>query len=171
MLGARRGGLVVGVAGVLAAGMPGCFILRCDDTFHHVSEGDRFTSTILGPYADGEGAPSCGELGDLPVGTTLTWTATPDGPGDGCDDELDMEVTMLSTGSVDGHSLTLPNGCSGTWVLTAHPLRDDTDFLANDLEAPRWYIARYLTSPSAECFPDGSAPTSCGDSFIASSSR
>ena len=171
MFGALRAKLVLGLAGVLVGGIPGCFILRCDESFHHVSLGDRFTSTVLGPYAKRDGGTSCGALGDLPAGTSLTWTAAPDGPGDGCDDHLDMEVSMLSSGSVSGHRVTLPNGCSGTWLLSAYPLRDDTDFLDNQLEAPRWYIERHLQSASAECFPDGTAPASCSDAFVASSSR
>jgi hypothetical protein len=171
MLGVGRGTVVLGLAGLLAGGVPGCLFWDCDDSFHGVSDGDHFTSTILGPYTEREATYSCGEVGDLLPGTTLTWIAHPDGPGDGCDDQLDMEVTAREPGNVRGDEFTLANGCTATWHLTAHPLADDTDFLANDLESPRWYIQRHMSNLSAECAPDGKPPSTCTDYFIASSTR
>jgi hypothetical protein len=172
MLGMRCGTVVLGLAGLLAGGVPGCFILRCDDSFHGLSGGEHFTSTLLGPYTEGYTGNTCGEVGDLLAGTTLTWIAHPDGPGDGCDDHLRMEVTAIEPGSVSGEKLSLPNGCTArVWRLTAEPLRDDTDFLANDLESPRWYIRRYMSDLSPECAPDGKPPSTCSDEFIASSTR
>lgn len=171
MLGVRRGMVVLGLAGLLAGSAPGCFILRCEDSFHGVSDGDHFTSTILGPYTEREATSSCGEIGDLAAGTTLTWVARPDGPGDGCDDHLEMEITAREPGSVSRDKVTLPNGCTATWRLTAEALRDDTDFLENDLESPRWYIQRQMSNLSPECAPDGKPPSNCTDYFIASSTR
>jgi hypothetical protein len=173
MPGVARGalGLLI-VAGLVASGAPGCFIMPCADTFHGLSGGEHFTSTILGPYTEGTSSNSCGEVGDLLPGTTLFWIAHPDGPGDGCDDHVQMEVTAIEPGSVSGEELTLPNGCTaGIWRLTAEPLRDDTDFLANDLESPRWYIRRYMSGLSSACSPDGNPPGSCSDDFIATSKR
>lgn len=151
----------------------GCFILRCDETFHGLSSGDVLTTTIGKPYTGrDEGQPSCGELGDLPEGATLTWTARPDGPGDGCDDHADVEVTALSTGTVSGNVLTLPNGCTGRWVLTAEALSDDADFLSNpEPENPRWYIQRNFTRTAGDCFGNASAPADCTDNFVATSTR
>lgn len=164
--------LVWGFASVLGSGLTGCFILRCDETFHGIDGQRTFTSTIIGPYAEGSSGRSCGALGDLPAGTELIWTGEPTGPGDGCDDHLRMNVSQLSTGSVQGSVLTLPNGGSGTWLVSAYPLSDDADFLANDPEQPRWYIERQFQSPSGACFPDSPAMSgSCSDRFIATSTN
>lgn len=162
--------MVLSFAAVVASA-PGCFILRCDDTFHGLERGDELTSTIVGPYSGQMHGIRCGDLGDLPAGTTLTWTARPDGPGDGCDDRLKMEVSMVSTGSVSDRVITLANGCTGTWTLSAHAISDDADFLGNDSEKPSWYVQRHFSGSSSECFPAGEASTSCSDFFIATSTR
>lgn len=171
MLRALRGVMLLGFAIVVASSAPGCFILRCDDTFHGFKGGEELTTTILGPYSGITDGTRCGEVGDLPAGASFTWTAQPDGPGDGCDDHLDMRVTALSTGSVSDSVITLPSGCTGSWHLNVRAISDDTNFLENDSEDPRWYIERRLEQGSSECFPDGASPTSCVDYFVATSTR
>jgi hypothetical protein len=171
MLRALRGVMLLGLAVVVASSAPGCFIMDCDDTFHGLERGDELTSTILGPYSDLTDNTTCAELGDLPTGATLTWTARPDGPGDGCDDHIDMEVSALSTGSVSEGVITLSNGCTGHWSFAAHVISDDANFLDNDREKPGWYIARHFTQASSECFPDRAPPTNCVDYFVATSTR
>ncbi|HYJ08889.1 MAG TPA: hypothetical protein VEX18_07760 [Polyangiaceae bacterium] len=171
MLRALRGTLVLGFAGVVASNAAGCFILRCDETFHGIERGEELTTTIVGPYSDITGGTGCGELGDLPAGTTLTWTAQPDGPGDGCDNHLDMKVSSVSTGTVSDNVITLPSGCTGTWLLSAHAIGDDASFLENDSEDPSWYIMRNFQQGSSECFSDGAPSTSCVDYFVATSTR
>jgi hypothetical protein len=171
MLRALRGALLLGFAGVAASSAPGCFILRCDETFHGIDGGEELTTTIVGPYSGMDGGTGCGEIGDLPAGTTLTWTAQPDGPGDGCDSHLDMKVTTLSTGTVSNDVVTLPNGCTGTWLLSAYAIREDATFLENDSEHPSWYIVRHFQQGSSECFSNGAPSTNCVDYFVATSTR
>jgi len=163
--------MVVGFAGVVASSAPGCFIMDCDDTFHGLEGGEELTTTIVGPYSSRTEGTRCGELGDLPAGTTLTWTAQPDGPGDGCDDHVDMKVSMLSTGSVSDNFITLPGGCTGTWLLSAHPISDDANFLENDGEDASWYIARHFQQGSSGCFTGDAPSTGCVDYFVATSTR
>jgi hypothetical protein len=165
MQGVLRGGAILALVGIGVGNVSGCFFLRCDDTFHGVEGGEQYTSTVLEPYVAAKGWESCGELGDLPAGTTLSWTADPDGPADGCDDHLRMQVSAVSTGTVSGDVLTLANGCAVTWRLTAFVLRDDTDFRANDPEQPSWYIERYAGERSPQCPP--TLPNYCVDRFIA----
>jgi hypothetical protein len=165
--------VVIGLAGVMTAGLDACFMLRCDDGVHGVRDGERFETTILGPYVEPNrmSASGCGDLGDLTAGTTLRWTARPDGPGDGCDDHLDVEAESVSSGQVSRNQLTLPNGCTGNWFLSVHSLTDGSDLKTTvDRENPTWYLRRTFAATSpANCFGAGSSQVNCDDAFIATS--
>jgi hypothetical protein len=150
----------------------GCLIPPCEDDFHGAHDGDRFTSTIIGTYDLEGGGQSCAALGDVAVGAELTWIAELDGPGDGCSDRVKAKVVSLSSGEVSEQGvLSLPNGCTGTLVVSVHALSSDADFLANDADDPSWYLVRRLEAPSAECFSGSAAPGSCVDAFVATSTR
>jgi len=166
--------VVLVLSGFVVGSLDGCFMLRCEETFHGVREGDRFSTTVIGPYSrPSSGDTSCGSLGDLMEGTTFRWTARPDGPGDGCDDELKAESVELAGVEVSGFNATLANGCRGTWQLSIQAISSDTDLMTNaDPANPTWYVQRtFSTTNAAACFPDGNVAGTCTDRFVATSTR
>ena len=159
------------LSGFSATVLDGCFMMRCEDTVHGVKNGDRFETTIIGRHEAQSSSNTCGDLGDLGEGTTLRWTARPDGPGDGCDDHLDVEVESVSSGDVSGSELRLPNGCVGNWFISVHALSGDSDLkTVADPENPTFYIQRSFTATGpVNCFGEGSTLASCSDAFVAES--
>ena len=153
----------------------------CSDNVSGVHDGDRIQTTIIARETDPQGhraveenLPSCGDLGDLAPGAVLVARASLSGASDSCFLEVDISGLSLSTGTLDGRVLTLPNGCSGSFGVSFQPRLVSPPVLDNGLDdagEPQWWLARGFTpiGDAAAC-PDA-AHAACIDAFIARNVR
>jgi len=167
---------------LVSLGGSGCLFGDCPDTVRGFKEGDQVTTLLGESFADATTSttPSCGKLGDLDPGTTLSWTAHLRGPGDDCEDTVAVHLKSVSSGTlatgpiIEVATLTLPGGCSGTWTISLRVLDFGADLTEAppDPQHPSWVVERSfdVTSDPTLCWPD-MAPPRCSDRFLAENSK
>jgi hypothetical protein len=105
-----------GAGGCLPVFQGECTITEIDG----IAYGQAFTLTVGAQLEDQRASgelPSCDGLSDLPVGTTITATATltADG-GDACASSVDLQSPKVATlDSMNGASVVRAQGCTGAW--------------------------------------------------------
>lgn len=173
-----RARLVAGCC-LVSTGLAGCWYFEdCPDNYGGIRDGQLLETTVIAPY---EGSldrqvESCGELGDLVPGTTTTWRAHLSGSAETCDDEVaaqpqsltDAELTPTFSSSVPP-KVTLRGGCTGTWAVEIHSLRDEPTLIGPpDSDNPSWILERTFRADGdlTRC-ADGAVPATCTDAFVA----
>ena len=151
----------------VASAIPGCLWADCPREINGIRPNEHIDSLIVAQSTSNPQL-SCGALGDLEVGSTISWTADFSGGGEDCSDQVSMtHVSDASLTVTPSNSnfipVELPNGCRGNWILVlsyTHPPEPD---------AGTWVLERRFSvvGDAAVCFPmSASPPTSCKDSFI-----
>jgi hypothetical protein len=164
---------------LVSAVLSGCWYFEpCPDNIGGIKDGQLLETTIVAPY---EGSldrqlQSCGKLGDLDPGTKTTWRAHLLGSAETCDDEIAIQPQSLSGAKVPQPSswtvsptVTLADGCRGSWKLAIHPLSDNPQLLgAPASESPSWVLERtFQVSGDATLCTGGALPATCTDAFVA----
>lgn len=155
---------------IIAVAMSGCLWADCPQDLGGIREHEQLTTTILSRRASAQTTSPCDTLDDLSPGTVITWTASLQGPGDGCDDRVSLDVADVTSGTYANGEIHLPNGCAGFWSLGLLVTNGPTKFTdPPDPAAPSWVLTRQfrVTGDPTLCWPSGPAPSSCSDSFIA----
>lgn len=156
---------------------PGCFFMDCEDDLYGVRTGDRYRSTIVKHIepANGVGSSTCPTAIDLVPGTTIDWSASLEGPGDGCDDSARVDASIISSGTLSGSSLALSSGCTVDWRAEVVPAGSSEATLTSTMDPakPSWVLRRSFSvrGAGAACFSDGVAPSSCYDEFVITSTK
>lgn len=136
------------------------------------ADSGRGARLLLTPWGRRGHLPSCGNLGDLAPDAVLVSRASLSGASDSCFFDVDISGLSLSTGTLDGGVLTLPNGCSGSFGVSFQPgFAPVLDNGLDDAGEPQWWLARGFTPiGDATACPDA-AQTACIDAFIARNVR
>ena len=164
---------------LVSTALSGCWYFEpCPDNNGGIKDGFLLETTVIARH---EGAPaseheSCGELGDLGPGKTATWRARLTGSAETCANDVRAQPQSLSGAelSLDSPSttspkVTLPNGCTGMWMLQIQPLTDDPTFIGPpDVENPSWVLERSFSASGdvTLCASSARAQT-CRDTFVA----
>ncbi len=163
------------IACLVVCSMQGCG--PADECPRHttggISQGDTVQTTILGTTPDYISQfPSCAGLGDLPIGATVTSTATVGfWAGDICDYSVHIAPTAVSMGTLsqaNGYfTLQLPNGCTGGVGYEFDNLGTDPNasLLATDGGSPSWVFVRTF-EPEADGGGCPQGTTFCKDAFV-----
>ncbi|HTA89219.1 MAG TPA: hypothetical protein VK745_06580 [Polyangiaceae bacterium] len=175
----RAAGYAVGAFLILQSA--GCFEATCTNSFAGLHNGDVVQTTIVRelpaqPPNDLR-PPTCGALGDLNPGTVLQSSITLGGGDVDCYDSAIVTPQSLSTGmltpdtTTGGMTVQLPNGCRGQFSISFGQQTANGSFLDDNSNAatPSWELGRTFTveGDATLCFPDGTVPVTCADSFIA----
>jgi hypothetical protein len=190
----RSGGIAVGVGAITLCGalLTHACNRDCGNIGYGMQPNRVVTATIVrlhdAPDGGSAGAysalPPCTGLDDLEPGTQLTWTATFQPFGEGCDcaDTLgtiqlgsrDGQPVATQTGRHNqqfGAQLELDDGCSG-WMgleIDAPDLETSIFGPVPDAGAPAWLLVRTFSPDTVEV-EGGTCPVTvaeCADSFVA----
>jgi hypothetical protein len=160
-----------------------CACLNCPSELHGLHDGQTVETIIVALDTDlppnAMLAPSCGDLGDLPAGAIMTSRVKFDLPADGCGSTLTIVPAALTTDAISdpdnsSATLTLPNGCAGTFSVAftsfaTNTSTDDTSYLDNSRAngQPHWWLVRTFSPDATAASCVANKRVYCSDAFVA----